>query len=227
MSKYLLINILIILFPLALTFEKKIQYYKKLPSVFSSIIIVGSVYVLWDVLAAYRGDWSFNSQFISGGKIFNLPFEEILFFITVPYSGLFLYETAKYYLTEKKIEISERLLFGLSAILIFTAVANSDKYYTFTVLLFSAGFILLNIFSRSSVIKSKIYWLWIAFMFIPFLIVNYILTSLPVVIYSSEAILGARFLTIPIEDFFYSFSMLSFNLFVYLITDKKWQAKRK
>lgn len=227
MSEYLLINILIILFPLILSFEKKIQFYKKLPAVFSSILIVGSVYVLWDAVATYRGDWSFNSRFVSGKKIFNLPFEEILFFITVPYSGLFLYETAKFYLVEKNIEISNRLLSGFSVIILFGAVTNSDKYYTLTVLLFSAGFILLNILSRNPLTKSKIYWLWICFLFIPFLLVNYFLTSLPVVLYSPDAILGARVLTIPVEDFFYSFSMLSFNLFVYLFVETKWHAKRK
>ena len=101
MSEYLLINLLIILFPLFLSFEKKIRYYKKLPAVFASIFVVGVVYVLWDATATYRGDWSFNPQFINGIKILFLPFEEILFFITVPYSAIFLYETAILYLPEK------------------------------------------------------------------------------------------------------------------------------
>ncbi len=227
MSEYLLINLLIILFPFVLSFEKKIRYYKKLPAVFASIAIVGSVYILWDAIATYRGDWGFSPQFINGYKLFNLPFEEILFFVTVPYSALFLYETAVLYLPEKKITINSRILYGMSAVLFLSALVNTNRYYTFTVLMFSAFFILVNLFSKYSILKSKIYWLWIAFMFIPFLVVNYFLTSLPVVIYSSGAIIGTRLITIPIEDFFYSFSMLSFNLFVYLIVKEKWQTKRK
>ncbi len=227
MSEYLLINLLIILFPLFLSFEKKIRYYKKLPAVFASIFVVGVVYVLWDATATYRGDWSFNPQFINGIKILFLPFEEILFFITVPYSAIFLYETAILYLPEKKIEISSKIFYSVSAILILIAFINSNRYYTFTVMLFSAFFILINLLSKNSILKSKIYWLWIAFMFIPFLVVNYFLTSLPVVIYSQGAIIGMRLTTIPIEDFFYSYSMLSFNLFVYLIVKEKWPTKRK
>lgn len=227
MSEYLLINFLTILFPLVLSFERKIRYYKKLPAVFASILIVGGVYVFWDAIATLRGDWSFNQQFVNGIRIFNLPVEEILFFVTVPYSALFLYETAVLYLPEKKIIINPKIFYGLSAVLFLAALINTNRYYTFTVLMFSSFFILFNLFSKYSLLKSKIYHLWILFMFIPFLVVNYFLTSLPVVMYSPGAIIGVRFITIPVEDFFYSYSMLSFNLFVYLIVKEKWLLKRK
>ena len=51
---------------------------------------------------------------------------------------------------------------------------------------------------------------------IPFIIVNAILTGSfidePVVWYNSQQILGIRFLTIPIEDFSYAFSLILFSL---------------
>jgi len=58
-----------------------------------------------------------------------------------------------------------------------------------------------------------------AFSFIPFLIVNYALTSLPVVLYNPASVWGFRILTIPIEDFFYSFSMISFYIIVYTASE--------
>jgi lycopene cyclase domain-containing protein len=45
--------------------------------------------------------------------------------------------------------------------------------------------------------------------FLLFILFNYILTSLPVVIYSPSAVPGVRFMTIPLEDFFYNFTMIS------------------
>jgi hypothetical protein len=42
-----------------------------------------------------------------------------------------------------------------------------------------------------------------------------ILTALPVVPYNPTAIWGPRFITIPLEDFFYNYSLLSFYLLVY------------
>ncbi|MBS3946230.1 MAG: lycopene cyclase domain-containing protein [Melioribacter sp.] len=99
-----------------------------------------------------------------------------------------------------------------------------DQYYTFTVMLFSAIFLIMAILYHSKylVLNSSLYWMWILFMNLPFFLVNYILTSLPVVSYSPDAIWGIRITTIPFEDFFYSFSMLSFYLFVYLLIKKKW-----
>lgn len=227
MSEYLVINILIIAVPLILSFEKKIQFISKLPFVLISIIITGGVYILWDVIATARGDWAFNPVYISGLKIFNLPIEEILFFITVPYACLFIYETGKLYLKENEIKINKYIFY--SAILLFFVFAflNFERNYTFLAL-FSTGLFLLSakIFTPF-ILKSKIYWLFIAFSFIPFFTVNYILTSLPIVTYSSDVILGIRITTIPLEDFFYSYSMLSFYLLFYLIAERIWLKRKK
>mgnify|MGYP000932540739 CR=1 FL=1 len=227
MSEYLLLNIFIIIVPLILTFEKKIQFYKKLPALLISILFVGGGYIIWDAIATLRGDWAFNPKYLIGVNFLNLPLEEILFFITVPYSTIFLYETGKLYLKESEIKISKKFFMVLSIALIITALIYSSQYYTITVLLFCSLFILINLFPVvSNLLKSKIYWLWIAFTYIPFLVVNYILTSLPIVTYSPDAIWGLRVTTIPVEDFFYSFSMLSFYLFVYLLSEEKWLIKK-
>lgn len=223
-STYLLVNIFIIAVPLLLTFEKKIKYYRKLPALFASIIIVGGTYIVWDVIATLRGDWSFNPEHITGLKIFQLPLEEILFFVTVPYSGIFLYETGKLYLGDKTLAIRKIPFYISAALLIIISLIFIDQYYTFTVMLFSAIFLIMAILyhSKYPVLNSSLYWKWILFMYLPFILVNYILTSLPVVSYSSDAIWGIRIITIPFEDFLYSFSMLSFYLFVYLLIKKKW-----
>lgn len=228
-STYLLINILIIIVPLLLTFERNIKYYKKLPALFTSILIVGGAYIVWDIIATLRGDWDFNSQFINGIKIFHLPLEEILFFVTVPYSGIFLYETGKFYLGDKSIQINRTFLFLVAVLLIIASIIFINQYYTFTVMIFSAVFIIISLFlhRRIPILNSSLYWKWILFMYIPFVIVNYFLTSLPVVTYSPDAIWGIRITTIPLEDFFYSFSMLSFYLYIYLTIRKKWLREKE
>ncbi|MEZ4824024.1 MAG: lycopene cyclase domain-containing protein [Ignavibacteria bacterium] len=58
----------------------------------------------------------------------------------------------------------------------------------------------------------------------PFFIVNYILTSLPVVEYNHDAIIGSRILTIPVEDFFYSFAMISGWIIIYSLLKKDRKA---
>lgn len=226
MSIYLLINIFTVAIPILMSFERKIKFYRYYPQVFLSILIVGIPFLIWDVIATIRNDWSFNSKYIIGIKLFYLPIEEILFFITIPFASLFLYETAKTYLPNSKIKFSKTSSLIISIIVFLISFIFINKYYTFTVLIFFSIFFLINSFKSEILLSSNIYWIWIAFTFIPFLIVNYLLTSLPIVSYSSKAILGIRFITIPIEDFLYSFSLLSFNLFFYLLFKEKCQ-KRK
>ena len=217
MSVYLIINLLIIIFPLILSFDKKVAYYKNIRTVIFSILAVGLLYIVWDIIAVSRGDWSFNRDFVTGIYVLNLPLEAILFFITVPYSCIFIYEVIKSYFRGKKLRINYNII--IVAIIIFSGLAIyfHNQYYTFTVLLFSAVFLLLALTFYRSILNSNTYWLTILVSYIPFFVVNYFLTSLPVVEYNEKAIWGIRIITIPLEDFLYSYSLISLWLMVYLI----------
>lgn len=227
MSTYLLINLLIIAGPAIMSFEKNVMFYRKLPAVLCSIAVVSTAFIVWDSLAAMRGDWSFNSEHVHGARIFGLPFEEILFFVTVPYSTLFIYEALSFHFTERIIMFNYLYFIAFAAILAATAVVFKNQYYTLTVLLSAALFIACALLLNRRILFSNIYWLFVLVCFLPFFIVNYILTSLPVVKYNSEAIWGIRLLTIPLEDLFFSFAMVSFYLLFYLLFKRIWlQAKR-
>ncbi|MFZ0453402.1 MAG: lycopene cyclase domain-containing protein, partial [Ignavibacteriaceae bacterium] len=160
-----------------------------------------------------------------GINLLNLPLEEILFFITIPYSSIFLYETMKFYLQNRIInnELNLKRIYPalVTAVLLILSAVYLNHYYTFTVLIFCAVFLLITFFLFNDILSSKIFWSFIFLTFIPFVIVNYFLTSLPIVIYNPDAILGIRILTIPVEDFFYSFSMLSLYLFIYIKSGRK------
>ena len=220
MSTYLLINLLTIIFPLILSFDKKVAYYKNILPVSISILIVGTVYIFWDSIAVKRGDWSFNPDFVTNISLFGLPVDEILFFVTVPYSCIFIYEVIKNYSNEKIFGSGKIIISLLTLILITLAFIYQDQYYTFTVLLFTISFFIVALFFFSSLLKSRVYWFTIIISYLPFIIVNYFLTSLPVVEYNNKAILGIRIITIPMEDFFYSYSLISFWILVYLKSRK-------
>jgi lycopene cyclase domain-containing protein len=66
MSTYLLINIAIIFFPIVLSFDKNLKYYKNVKYVLQSILIVSTVYIVWDIVATKRGDWAFNPEHLIG-----------------------------------------------------------------------------------------------------------------------------------------------------------------
>ncbi len=223
MSEYLLINILIIIFPIVLSFEKKLKFYKNLPYVFLATFIVGGVYIYWDVLATARGDWAFNDDYLIGLRFFGLPLEEILFFITVPYAMIFLFETFNFYIKDKRLKFNCRNMYFVAFFFFLIALNNYTQPYTFTVMIFMSLFFVLANLSNSDLLNSKNFWLFMILSYIPFGTVNYILTSLPIVTYGKSAIWNFRITTIPVEDFFYSFSMIGLNILIYTLAKRQWK----
>ena len=225
MTLYLKLNLIIISIPLLLSFDRNVRYYKKYKYVFAAMVPVSLAYIVWDIFATGAGHWHFNPLYVGNATIINLPLEEVLFFVTVPFSCLFIYEVLNFYLGEKALRFNPLLSKFFFIPFLVLALLFRNRPYTFIVMLSCAFFfILAAIFSRG-MLRSRLYYLYILICFIPFFIFNYILTMKPVVEYGSEAITNLRVLTIPVEDFFYNFGMLSFYLLVYLKVKEKWKGK--
>lgn len=221
MSTYLLINILIIFFPLILSFDKNLKFYRNVPHVLQSIAFISTAYIIWDVIATERGDWAFSPEHLIGFYILGLPLEEILFFIIVPYACIFIFETVSFYVKEKKLNFNKKLSIIPAVLLIVLAIIFYDQNYTFTVSIFAAAFFIGAVLFNEQLLASRNFWITMLISFLPFLIVNYFLTSIPVVTYSETAFSGKRFITIPYEDFLYSFSMISLWILFYELAREK------
>jgi len=212
---YLLINLLTILFPLALSFDKKVAFHKKWQYLWPGLAITGLVFLFWDILFTVDGVWSFNPHYTIGINVLQLPVEEILFFLTVPFACTFIYACLNYYL---KREMDMRLTRIISNLIIIFSILILIFYHhhlytrvTFTLLAF-----LVIIFQ----FIYKVRWLnrfYAAFAvaLVPFYIINGILTSLPVVMYNNAQNLGIRIGTIPVEDHFYLMALLLMNIGFY------------
>ncbi len=223
---YLYIDVLIITFPLIFSFVWKFKYYKFYKPLGASILIVGGSYIIWDAFVTSRGDWWFNYEYLSGPKILGLPIEEILFFIVVPYACIFIYENLVYFVGDKEIKFNKWFYLGIFIIFVIIGIIFYRQEYTILAMFSVALFFLLCAFIYPQVLKSRLYLMYIILSFIPFIIFNYFLTSLIVVYYNPEAIWGIRLTTIPLEDFFYNFSMLSFYLMVYIYFKNRWIDKK-
>jgi lycopene cyclase domain-containing protein len=225
---YLILDILIILFPFLLSFKWKFAYFRYYKALFPAIAIVGIGYIIWDAIVTARGDWWFNYDYLSGISILGLPLEEILFFIVVPYSCIFIYENLQYFIPEKDLHINRPFYLILILLFFLAGLFFYQQDYTILALMSCAFFFLVALWRSPDILQSRNYWLYIGISMIPFIIFNYLLTSTPIVLYNPVAIWGGdgawngRFLTIPLEDFFYNFSMLSFYLLVYRFFRKRW-----
>ncbi len=221
MSLYLTILVCSAFFPFLLSFDKRVQFYKKWKALFPSMIIAGSIYLAADVIFARQGIWGFNPDYHSGILILGLPLEEWLFFIVVPYASVFIHYVVVHYFP--KLVTGNRFIRIFSTLLILfllTVVAlNYEKAYTVFNFSLLIVVLLIALFNKSGLLNRYVF--SFLFILIPFFIVNGILTGtfIPgeVVWYSDRAILGLRIFTIPVEDVGYAFSLMLMNL---LIIDK-------
>lgn len=230
MSLYLWINIFIIAFPLLLSFGKKICFYKHWKTLIPSILIIGSVFVALDIYFTNIGIWSFNAAYLTGFSIYNLPIEECLFYFTIPYASVFIYETVKAYFPHfRPIKFSYFFSLFFTILCIVLAVLYRDNSYTFSALL-SAGIINWIVYFGFT---PRWYPYFItAFLIsqIPFLIVKSILTGqltdAPIVWYNAEEIIGVRIFSVPIEDLFYNFLLFFSVVIVHEYLRKLWDIKK-
>lgn len=216
---YLMVNIFTILVPFIFTFSRDVKFYSKLRYFFPAMLITLTFFIVWDILFTKWGVWGFNPRYLTGISIVNLPLEEWLFFITVPYACIFSYEALNYhikkdYFANIAVPLSWILFFGLTVI----GVLNLSKIYTSVTFLLLAAFLLFQILIIRPKYLGRFYFAW-AILMIAFLFVNGILTGSftpePIVWYNDGQNLAIRIFTIPIEDVFYGILLILMNITIY------------
>lgn len=209
---YLLINFLTVLFPVALSFDKRVAFYKSWRYIVPGMAITGLVFLFWDVLFTIKGVWSFNADRIIGIRFYKLPLEEILFFLTVPFACLFIYACLNHYV---KRQMSDKWSGRITNLLILLSIVALIFYYDriYTLVTFSLQLVLLVLLQYVFKVKwLNRYYLTYLVALLPFYIVNGLLTSIPVVLYNDAENMALRVGTIPVEDHFYCMAMLLMNV---------------
>lgn len=217
MSYYLKILFLSTLVPIIFSFHPKVRFYIYYKSIFSATLLASSIYILWDIIFTTLGVWGFNNQFITGIYILNLPIEEILFFLCIPFCCLYTYHLVEKFniLFFKNVNWKKVNICILLVVLI-VGLINYTKLYTFICFItFSLVLFIVN----KSTINFKFFYTTFILIILPFLIINGALTGMffdqTVVWYNNNEILGLRIFTIPLEDAFYAHQLILLNLFFY------------
>lgn len=215
---YLALNGLTLLPTFALSFDKKVAYYKRWKFLFPAIVTMGFIFIVWDVAFTSRQVWGFNPRYLTGIELINLPIEEWLFFITIPYASVFIYDCLKAYfpaINPQKSGIT--LAYILSTILFIVGLIHFDKVYT-SVTFISTSFLLL-ILARIQYQNLGRFFISYLIVLIPFYIVNGVLTGSwiedQVVWYNNSENLSVRLGTIPVEDTFYGMLLILGNVVIY------------
>ena len=228
---YLLIDLFSVLVPFLFSFHPSLKFYKNWRSLFPAILLTGIAFIAWDMYFTHLKIWGFNPAYLTGTYIGNLPVEEVLFFLCIPYSCVFTYACLNVMI---KKTLSKRIQLVISSVLIAGSVFMAIRFhslsytgYTFAVLAilsFVAQFILkANWLSR--------FYMTYLLLLLPFLIVNGLLTGTglnsPVVWYNPLHIIGLRILTIPVEDIFYGMDLILLNVMIYSGLSSRFYVRRK
>lgn len=210
---YLVLNLLSVLFPFLLSFDKKVAFYKHWKYLFPAIGISGLFFIVWDIMFTAKGVWSFNPHYVIGLDVVNLPLEEILFFLCVPYACIFIYAVLNAYTKRDILGCGQRTSMVICAVLLVLSIVYYDRLYT----LVNAGICFALVFFAAFIYKfenlGRFYLAYLVCL-IPFLLCNGILTAWPVVLYNNAENMGIRLFTIPVEDLFYCMSLLLFPVLI-------------
>jgi lycopene cyclase domain-containing protein len=190
-----------------------IKFWKQ---VFLSIAIVAFIFISWDILFTAQGVWGFNDNYLVGLNVLNLPIEEWLFFICIPYACIFTHYAIRHFLPYVKLSsfITKGITIVLLLVLTTLIILNYDKSYTFYNFSLLVLILLYSLIAKEAELSS--FYISFLIILIPFFIVNGILTGSyiedPVVWYNNNENLGIRLGTIPVEDIGYAFSLIFLNI---------------
>ncbi|MDH3711744.1 MAG: lycopene cyclase domain-containing protein [Cyclobacteriaceae bacterium] len=216
---YLFLDLASIAIPLAWSFEKKVRFFRDWKYLFPAIALTGLFFIIWDVVFTDWGVWGFNPTYLSGYYLLNLPVEEWLFFICIPYACVFTYRSLSYFIKKDLLQAASPIITKvLIFLLLLIGLIHFQNAYTFTTFISLALFLLWHLLVVKSPYLGRFYLAYLVIL-IPFFTVNGILTGsfIPneVVWYDDQENLGIRMFTIPVEDTFYGMLLILMNVTIY------------
>ena len=101
MSEYARVLFLAGIVPLLFSFWPSLQFYRNGRGLAMALAVIVLLFGGWDVWATARGHWSFAPGAVSSVRVFNLPLEEVLFFVVIPFCVIFTWEAMNYFFPQK------------------------------------------------------------------------------------------------------------------------------
>jgi lycopene cyclase domain-containing protein len=212
MSFYLWVLAATITGPLLLSFDKKVHFYTRWQTLFPATLVVAMIFIAWDAYFTHEQVWGFTPRYLTGIYWGNLPIEECLFFLVVPYACLFIYEVIRAWFPHRRTAVMARL-FAFTMVFsgLMLAAVYLDNWYTATACL-GASLLIIGLYFVARVRWFGDFALMYLVVLVPFLAVDGILTGMatgePVVWYDEEQITGFRIGAIPLEDLYYNVCLL-------------------
>ncbi len=91
--QYLLLMAGCVAITLPLEFVLRARVYRRPVRLLAALLPVVALFVAWDVLGIVRGHWTYSERYTTGILLpFDVPLEELVFFVVIPICGLLTFE---------------------------------------------------------------------------------------------------------------------------------------
>lgn len=229
---YLLVNLSCAAVPFLFSFHPAIRFYLHWKGWLAGTVGTMLVFIPWDVAFTRMGVWGFNPEYVTGKYLADLPLEEWMFFIAIPYACVFTYHCFRTFLPGLG---AQRALRGMAIAMALAALATGlsalGDWYTAAAHLACATLLILHLFVWKSAFIPWFVLMYIVIL-VPFIISNGVLTGLQfwqypfwntqpervtdqVVWYNNTENLGLRIFSMPLDDLAYGLTMLLLNVGIY------------
>lgn len=213
---YLLILLVLAAVTMFLFVKKSIVFITELKYMFPAIIFSGAVFIMLNIRFLESGIISFNTNYLAGKYLFNLPIEEWLFLLIISFFAF-----SVYILVAVKFDDFEKpnLFYVFSIVLLlgfgFVAWTSRQKlvpFFIFFLLVIYFGYTLFRNRFKMHLAKFYISYLIVV---IPFFLIKAVLNTLPVILYNNDYTLGIWLMNMPVEEFGNLFLLMLINITIF------------
>ena len=91
--QYLLLMAACIAITLPLEFVLRARVYRRPARLLAALLPVVAIFLVWDIVGIVREHWWYSEKYTTGILFpFDVPLEELVFFVVIPICGLLTYE---------------------------------------------------------------------------------------------------------------------------------------
>ncbi len=213
--EYLIFNLFILAGPVCFSFDSKVRYYRYWKYALAGVVVVMVPFLVWDTMVVHK-HWWFNHQYTLPFRVAGIPPGEILFFVSVPFACLFVWQILLTFYKRNSI-FNQKFVYGIALALVPLGIYFFVQNRVYTALV-CAAMILTVLIDRvyKTYIMNQKQTLYLMLLVTGFILVfNGYLTARPLVLYGERFMTGIRIWTIPVEDFVYGYALILLNVIVY------------
>jgi len=213
---YLLLQLTYLVIPVLLSRRFNLRFSFRLRYLLPAVVFSGAIFVMWNMRFNELGIWKYNTDYITGIYLVNVPVEEWLAFLIIPVTAAYIFDWTKIKLEKFEMQnifvAVSLLLFIAMGVLAYFFRRNMFSFFTFFLTAIYLGY---TVFRNRFKKHYPSFYAAFGISLIPFLIVSVLAGALPIISYNADHIMGISLLAVPVERFFYLFLMLLITITIY------------